>query len=267
MAFNTGERKPFVISFRAESESDETLELFLKHGFDGRNIPLIRMTPVINETSLNAISRTGEFEIIIFTSVHALYSTIQIMDKLGISLSDFKSLSIACVGEKTAKKVLEYFPENEVIIPATFTADGLVEFFGKASIGNKKILLPVGNLSKESLADNLEEMGAEVERVIVYKNDPPLQHEYQSIREYLTHFAPDYLIFTSPSTFKNFEKVFGVFADQALKLYPACAIGDVTAEVIEKSGYTVFLVPSVYTMETLLIELKNKILENKFENI
>ncbi|MBN8544700.1 MAG: uroporphyrinogen-III synthase [Ignavibacteria bacterium] len=264
MASNPVVRKPFVISFRAESESDETLELFQKHGFDGRNIPLIRMTPVINDSSVDAIARTGEFEIIIFTSVHALYSTVQIMDKLGISLSDFKSLSIACVGEKTAKKVLEYFPENEVIIPATFTADGLVDFLSKASIGNKKILLPVGNLSKESLADNLEALGAEVEKVIVYKNDPPLQDEYQSIREYLTHFAPDYLIFTSPSTFKNFLRVFGEFADQALKVYPACAIGDVTAEVIEKSGYPVFLVPSVYTLETLLIELKNKISENKF---
>ena len=264
MAYNPGVRKPFIVSFRAESESEETLELFLKHGFDGRNIPLIKMTPVINDASVDAISRTGEFEIIIFTSVHALYATVQIMDKLGISLSDFKSLSIACVGEKTAKKVLEYFPENEVIIPATFTADGLVEFFSKASIGNKKILLPVGNLSKESLADNLMAMGAEVERVIVYKNDPPDRDEYQSIREYLTHFAPDFLIFTSPSTFKNFVRVFGEFAGQALKLYPACAIGDVTAEVIEKSGYEVFLVPSLYTLETLLIELKNKISENKF---
>ncbi len=253
------ETKPFVVTFRDAAETDETLELFAKHGFGGRNIPLIKMTTVINEASIDAISRLREFEIIVFTSVHSLYSTLQIMEKTGTDLSQFEKLTLACVGEKTAKKVWEFFPENEVIIPESYTGSGLVKFFAKSNIAGTKILLPVGNLSRESLQDEIQALGADVERVIVYKNDPPDPEEYQAIREYMTHLVPDFLIFTSPSTFKNFLRVFGESADPILKLYPICAIGEVTAKAIDEKGYPLFLVPSVFTLETLLVELKNKL--------
>ncbi len=253
-----------AVTFRAYEEGEETESLLRKTGFTGRNIPLIVIDPVYDDDSFSAFSRLEDFDIIILTSVHALYSCVAVMEMLEQSFAKHPRLKLACVGEKTALKALEYFAENDLIIPETYSADGLVAIFKTLGIKGKKLLLPVSNLSKESFAHDLVALGATVERVVIYRTDPPPRESWSLIRGELDISSPDFLIFTSPSTFRNFLMVFGDEAELVLNDCYVCAIGDVTKKAIEDRGYHVFMTPSVYTLETLLTELKQYILENNF---
>lgn len=255
---------PVVVTFRAYEENEETIQLLKQYGFEGRNIPLIVIDPVYDDASFSAFSRLNYFDILVLTSVHALYAAVEVMEKLDQDFSKHPGLKLACVGEKTAKKALEYFSENELIIPDTYSAEGLTAIFEKSGIKGKNILLPVSNLSKESFAHDLTRLGARVERVVVYRTDPPPGESWPLIRNELDLTAPDFLIFTSPSTFKNFLRVFGDDAGVIFDQCYICAIGDITKKAIEDLGYHVFMTPEIYTLDSLLAELKKYTLENSY---
>ncbi|GMU89696.1 MAG: hypothetical protein AMXMBFR49_19030 [Chlorobiota bacterium] len=255
---------PVVVTFRAYEEGEDTLQLLKKHGFEGRNIPLIMIDPVYDDASFSAFSRLDDFDILVLTSVHALNASVDTMEKLEQSFEKHPGLKLACVGEKTAKKALEYFTDNELIIPDTYSAEGLTKLFEKSGINGKKILLPVSNLSKESFAHDLVRLGAKVERVVIYRTDPPPVESWPLIRSELDLTVPDFLVFTSPSTFKNFIRVFGEEAKMVFDQCYVCAIGDITKKAIEDLGYHVFMTPEIYTLDSLLTELKKYTLENSY---
>lgn len=250
------QHKPRLITFRAEEDAAETTALFKKYDFEGINLPLIVITPVLDETTIGIVDNPNSFDIIIFTSVHAFYALISIFDGRG-DIDVLFGKEIACVGDKTAQKVMELFSAENIVVPAKFSAEGLVDYYKTKDIKGKKILLPLGNLAGKTLSDELTAMGAEVKRVVVYKNEPPPEEENNLIRTVLFTYLPEYLIFSSPSIFKNFLTATGEDAGIILENSKICAIGDVTKKEIELNGFTVAVMPDDFTMEALMQKLKN----------
>ncbi|KAB2909908.1 MAG: uroporphyrinogen-III synthase [Ignavibacteriales bacterium] len=277
-----------VISFRSAEEEEETLRLFKEHGLSGLNVPLIVIKTVEIDETKSFFRKLGGYDYLIFNSVHAFYSSLKLMIDLEVELGDFPNLKIACVGEKTAAKALEFIGdkipmEEELLIPDKFSADGLVELFGKVGIKGKRVLLPVSNLSNESFVTKLQSLGAEVDRVVVYRNEPPKEEDFPQIREKITASGAKFYLFTSPSTFKNFMLVMGeggagifkktktnftaegegIVADGENSETPVkrkiCAIGDVTKKAIEEAGFQVDIMPEKFTMENLLHLVKSEI--------
>lgn len=66
--------KPRLITFRAEEDAAETTALFKKYDFEGINLPLIVITPVVDKATIEIRDDPNSFDIIIFTSVHAFYA-------------------------------------------------------------------------------------------------------------------------------------------------------------------------------------------------
>ncbi|MBK7866959.1 MAG: uroporphyrinogen-III synthase [Ignavibacteriales bacterium] len=248
--------KPRVVTFRAEEDAAETTALFRKYEFEGINLPLIVITPVLDNTTIEIVDDPGSFDIIIFTSVHAFYALISIFDGRG-DIDVLFGKEIACVGEKTAQKVMELFSAENIVIPEKFSAEGLVDYYKTRDIHGEESLLPLGNLAGKTLSEELTGMGAEVKRVVVYKNEAPPEEENNLIRTVLFTYLPEFLIFTSPSIFKNFLKATGEDAGIILENSKICAIGDVTKKEIELNGFKVDVMPDDYTMEALMQKLKN----------
>lgn len=256
------QHKPRLITFRAEEDSAETLALFKNYGFEGINLPLVVITPVVDKNTIQIVDDPGSFDIIIFTSVHAFYALISIFDGRG-DIDVLTDKEIACVGTKTAQKVMELFSAENIVVPEKFSAEGLVDYYKSRDIKGKKILLPLGNLAGKTLSEELTAMGAEVKRVVVYKNEAPPEEEFNLIRTVLFTYLPEYLIFSSPSIFKNFLKATGEDAGIILENSKICAIGDVTKKEIELNGFTVAVMPDDFTMEALMQKLKNINLRDK----
>lgn len=249
--------KPRLITFRAEEDAAETTALFKKYDFEGINIPLIKITPVVDNTTVEIVDNPESFDIIIFTSVHSFYSLISLFDGRG-DIDVLNEKEIACIGEKTAQKVMELFSSENVIIPEKFSSQGLVNYYKtRGDLEGKKILIPVGNLTGKMLFDELTRMGAVVKRVIVYKNEAPPEEENNLIRTALFAYYPDYLIFSSPSIFNNFLKATGEDSGIILENSKICAIGDVTKKEIELNGFMVDIMPEEYTIEALMQKIKN----------
>lgn len=250
------QHKPRLITFRAEEDAAETAALFNKYNFEGINLPLIVITPVLDKTTIEIVDDPTSYDIIIFTSVHSFYALISIFDGRG-DIDSLFGKEIACVGDKTAQKVMELFSAENIVIPEKFSADGLVDYYKTKDIKGKKILLPLGNLAGKTLSEELEGMGAEVKRVVVYQNEAPPEEEFNLIKTVLFTYLPEYLIFSSPSIFKNFLKATGEDAEIILENSKICAIGDVTKREIELNGFNVDVVPDDFTMEALMQKLKN----------
>jgi uroporphyrinogen-III synthase len=247
-----------VLSFRAIEEEEATIELFEKYGFEGLNIPLINIITLEDEKTVNSIKKINDYDIIIFSSAHAFYSTMKLLEIAGVEF-ETEGKEIACIGEKTAKKVMEFLGIDNVIIGSNYSADSLGEYFSNRNIENKKFLLPISNLSLEVLKPIIESKGGIIDKVVVYRNEKPTTEECVELRYKIKLFSPNCLLFTSPSTFNNFLSVFGEKSPIILTYCYISAIGDVTKKVIENNGNVVHLVPSVSTLECLLSELREQI--------
>ncbi len=175
-------------------------------GADVVEFPTIKIEPVSDLSCLDdAIERIDSFDWIIFTSVNAselfferLYATGRDARKLG-------SVRIAVIGKATETSLLAFGIRPD-LIPQRYLSEGLVEAFkglaeGPADAEGKKILIPGSEIAREHVSVELRKMGAEVEKIVIYRNVTP---EYQV--EYLDEIfgaAHDLVTFTSSSTVSN----------------------------------------------------------------
>ena len=90
----------------------------------------------------------------------------------------------------------------------------------------KNILLPRSTLPNPFLKQALEQKGAHVKEWTIYENIKPPKRS-------LPNFPIDGIIFTSPSTFKNFLQDYATISPS----WQILAKGPVTAQILQEAGY------------------------------
>lgn len=107
----------------------------------------------------------------------------------------------------------------------------------------QKILLPQGNLADNSLKDSLEKSGHEVTKLVVYETRKPT-HQIQLDLDSL-----DAIIFTSPSTAKNFLEL--TRSTSAIETAIAC-IGTTTYKAVQDLGFKNSICAKEHSSEGLI---------------
>ncbi|WDC84903.1 uroporphyrinogen-III synthase [Caloramator sp. mosi_1] len=103
----------------------------------------------------------------------------------------------------------------------------------------EKILIPRAKGAREFLVDSIRNIGAKVDEVYIYELDLEDKRE---------HIDCDIYTFTSPSTFRNFVKLYG---KEILKDKEIVAIGPITGKEIEKEGFRAKM-PKEYTVDGII---------------
>jgi uroporphyrinogen III methyltransferase/synthase len=187
-------------------------------------LPLIQIKPLKDYAQMDSlIKRMDIFDWIIFTSRFGVLYFFQELFKMGFDSRNLGGVKVAAIGSSTAEKLRKYGIIADLIPPEESSA-GLLSEFKKLNIRENKVLLPRSDLADESLSEGLKNLGAEVYTCVAYRNVMP-----ENLPELDLNFF-DEIIFTSPSTLRNFIKRYGKPPERVR----IRTIGPLTAKEAEK---------------------------------
>lgn len=241
-----------VALMRSLEQGSESLWIFEQAGAEVLLVPTIKVVPPESYDEFDsAAARFEDFRYLIFTSVNAVKMTAQRFKELGVEKRHEK-LKVVAVGSKTAQACIECgFPVN--IVPQFFSAKGVIERLKNEVIPGKEFFIPASAIAGVEIRDRLIMEGGKVVQVPVYDVDLPDENINRDSRELLELKHPEIFVFTSPSTFRNFVRIFveGSCTDYFENKVVA-AIGPSTAKEISGYGVNVSLVPEEFTLEGVL---------------
>jgi uroporphyrinogen III methyltransferase/synthase len=164
------------------------------------HVPMIEIKPARSFKALDAaILRIDEYDGFLFTSQHAVLHFLGRLKRKMKSVEALRSKMIVAVGKSTAEALKKcgvsanYMPEEE-------TAESMAELLRNFPVKGKRFLIPRSDLARDLLVDALRKRGAHVDPVTAYRNICPKIKKQDLGRI-------DEIVFTSPSTVKNFLKM------------------------------------------------------------
>ncbi len=219
------------------SINEKNVELFF--------FPTIEIKPLSpNENEFHKLKNYSSYDYLIFTSANAVKYFIQIIGENNFQAN--RNLQIVATGEKTANELNKLNIEVN-ILPNKFSASGVLDVLPE-NLSGKKILIPGSKISRKELRLNLAARGATVDFIPIYDTVTRTAPEIETNNLKEVNF--DAFVFTSPSSFFGFLKIFDVSEPQIFfKNRTVIPIGDVTAKSIESESVESGGIPEKFTVE------------------
>ena len=182
------------------------------------HLPLIKIEPVEDYGEFDGhLKNIRNFNWIVFASRYGVEYFFKRLECAGFDSRALYGIGVAAVGNSTSNRLSD-FGISADLVPKIESSDGLMEEFKKVDLKGKKIFLPRSDISDKGLENALTALGALVTACFAYRNAMPNDLpdiDFSNFHE---------IIFTSPSTVKNFVKRYGKLPEQA----KIKCIGDVT---------------------------------------
>jgi uroporphyrinogen-III synthase len=237
-----------VVVTRAEGQSENISLLLKKAGATVIPVPTIRIVPTnLSPEDESHVHSFYEYNAVIFSSANSVRN---LLPKISTDEHRTTKPYIVAIGEKTAEAISEFGIAVD-FVPGKSTSEELMNSLAGFDWNTKKVLIPVGNLSNNELADFVRSKGGVVDQVIVYETLPndsipdPIKSEIQNKKF-------DIIIFYSPSQVRNFNDIFGV---EVLKEKQIAVIGPTTKKAVEHYNLDVAIIPDNSTTEDLITTL------------
>lgn len=174
------------------------------------HLPLIKIEPMDDYKEFdNYLKDIKDFDWIVFASRYGVEYFFKRLKAVRLDSRTLANIKIAAIGNSTKNRLLDFGILTD-LVPKKESSEGLIEALstksGSASGGkrvdlkNKKIFLPRSNISDKGLQKALERLGAEVSTSFAYRNVMPAD-----LPDLDLNFFNE-IMFTSPSTVRNFKK-------------------------------------------------------------
>jgi len=190
-------------------------------GAEVLEIPVVKSElPDNKQDFIDALLTLNSYDWLVFTSVNGVATFFEFFFRQFKDMRDIGGAKIAAVGPATAAKLREFHLQVDVM-PDEFVGRKIAEAMAKhSSIENTKICLLRAEKANSDLPDALQELGAIVDDVGLYKT--VLETE-----DFLQHGA-DWLTFTSGSTVEFFHVRFDL--PKVLERFPKMKIASIGPE-------------------------------------
>ena len=188
--------------------------------------------PMISTSIININVDTKSYTCLIFTSKNGVKYFLKNNKKI-------EDKKIITIGNKTAQELKKYGFKADYICSRNYSNEMSNELKTNSVLLDQKSLLVQGNLSDNSLYDELKKFSS-IEKLIVYKTnhnktkDPKLDD--------LLNEEP-YIIFTSPSCFDAFNNLYETRKSKLI------SIGKTTTSYIESKGFETTTTAKMQTYE------------------
>lgn len=233
-----------IVVTRSEEQAPALAERFGALGATPVCFPVIQFQPVYTDAADRAMVQLDAYDWILFTSVNGVRFFIERAPEHWRPASTTK---IGAVGSATLLE-LELNKMTTDFVPEAFTGESLA--VGLGNVHGKRILLPRASIGRPEIIEALRENGATVDDVGLYETVTavPTPNALAQLAKPL-----DAVTFTSPSSVRNFFKIFdgGKPTGFGEKTAVVC-IGPSTAEEAKQFGLTVHAVPDAYTIDGLV---------------
>lgn len=224
-----------IVVTRDASQAKSFVRQLKNRGAEVFQFPTLQITDVDDRNQVvETVGDKSQFDWIIFTSANAV--------KYFLSYADFRhesiqKLKVACVGNKTADLLAEFGLRPE-LTPEKYTTRDLLIALQEYDLNGNRILLPVSNLSRPELEQGLQDLGAQVQRIEVYKNIPYNNPKKKILYKRICDDLVDCITFFSPSALNSFidimdNDVVGLINSRNIIL---AVIGPTTAQAVLEGG-------------------------------
>jgi uroporphyrinogen III methyltransferase / synthase len=238
---NWFERRPLfgrrVVVTRAREQAGGLTAGLRELGAEVLEVATIRTAPPLNRTPLvEALSGLGSYDWLVFTSANGVTSFFEYFFKAFNDLRDIGGVRIAAVGPVTAAHLKDLHLQVD-LMPEKYEATAVAKaLLAEESLENVKILLLRAEQATPELPRLLEEKGAIVDDVPVYRTVPETETAGDA-SDSLRAEGADWLTFTSGSTVEHFHQRFDLPA--LLRQHPrmrVASIGPETSRVLRALG-------------------------------
>jgi uroporphyrinogen-III synthase len=134
-------------------------------------------------------------------------------------------------------------------MPSEYVAESLVAAFAGEDLTDKRVLLPRAAVARDVVPAELAKRGARVDVVAAYRTVIPDHAASRAQVVFGQNHKPNWIVFTSSSTIKNFQ---AVAPKDALNGVRIASIGPVTSETIRSYGLEPDVQAESFTIDGLL---------------
>ncbi|HEY0215205.1 MAG TPA: uroporphyrinogen-III synthase [Cellulomonas sp.] len=220
-------------------------------------VPLIQTVPPHDPTELDdalLALEVGYYGWVAVTSAAAVPVLVDRADETGHTLPALiDSTHVAAVGGSTARALREAGVPVDLVPRGRSSAATLLAAWppvDAAPEGRARVLLPLGDLASDTLADGLRSHGWEVDVVVTYRTVPGPAPEPE-VRDAWGAGDVDAVLLTSGSTARNLVSMLGVAPATTL----VCCLGSATAAEARRAGLRVDAVADDQTPAGLVAAL------------
>jgi uroporphyrinogen III methyltransferase/synthase len=197
-----------IVLTRSRLQMEKFRHKLARLGADVLDIPAVKgVDPDNKQDFVDALLALNSYDWLVFTSANGVKVFFDLFFRQFHDLRDIGGAKIAAVGPATAAKLREFHLQVD-LMPDEFLGAKIAEKFEKhSSIENVKIALFRAEKANPDLPDALQEMGAIVDDIGLYKTVAETEDASGAAADFLAHGA-DCLTFTSGSTVEFFHARF-----------------------------------------------------------
>ncbi|HEY1661409.1 MAG TPA: uroporphyrinogen-III C-methyltransferase [Verrucomicrobiae bacterium] len=225
-------------------------------GAEVLEIPAVKgVTPDKIDAIIDALLSLNSYDWLVFTSPNGVTTFFELFFKRFQDLRDLGGARIAAVGPGTAAKLRELHLQVDAM-PKDYLGKKVAEAMVKeGSIENSKVCLLRAQDANPDLPRALEEFGAIVDDIGLYKTVVETEDFFGAAKNFLEHGA-DWITFTSGSTVESFHARFDLPA--LMKKFPGlklAVIGPETAKAVRALKLQPAAEAKEHTTDGLIAEL------------
>ena len=245
-----------IVVTRAREQAGNFARKLGELGADVLEVPAIKITrPKETDAIVDALLGLNAYDWLVFTSANGVTAFFDIFFRRFQDMRDIGGARIAAVGPATAAKLRELHLQVD-LTPDEFAGKKIAAAFAKfQSIENLKMCLLRAEVANPDLPCALEELGAIVDDIAIYKTVAETE-DPDGAGALLLESGADWVTFTSGSTVEHFHARFDL--PKLLKKFPQmklASIGPETSQAIRALGLKPALEAKEHTTEGLLAAL------------
>lgn len=244
-----------ILITRSLGQSNPDVSKLKNLGAEVILLPTLKIVPPTSWKDCDdVIKNLHDYDFVVFTSKNAVEWFLKRLT-LFEKFDELKKKKIISIGKSTQEKLYQLGLKVD-FIPEKFNSESLIEGLLKFIPSGSKVLLPQSKIGRNIIETRLNEAGINVKRVEVYDVDIPDLNDIENEIILLNKKDVDLYVFTSPSTYENFLKIFDIkdpqnfFNDKLIAV-----IGPTTRKHLENYGINVVIIPEESTFNSLTDEI------------
>jgi len=209
------------------------------------------ITPELSQQNKETIQRINQFDIIIFISPNAVKHGLKHI-QTNTNLSE--NILLATIGQGSAKTLKTKLGKQPDIVPTeNFNSEGLLATSAMQDVTDKHILIIRGNGGREHLKQTLQQRGASVEYLNVYKRIKPATSTID-LEQYLQNNQIAAIVITSAESLKNLLELTPKNITPQLLQVPLLLINQRLINIAKEAGFSQKLYVATEASDNAIIE-------------
>jgi uroporphyrinogen III methyltransferase/synthase len=249
-----------IIVTRTRQQASELAIQLEELGANIIEAPTIELVEPKDWTPVDAaMTRSGEYDWIIFTSTNGVRFTRDRLRFLARDVRAFGTAKIAAIGDATADAIRNDLSLHVDLCPESFVAEALAnELAQRGQIAGKRFLLLRADIARPILREKLQQGGAlEVNDVAIYQTQPAKSLPVGLV-ESLSANQVQWITFASSSTATNFIKLLGDDFARLLSNVKLASIGPITTQTLKSLNLTPTVQAETFNIDGLIEAISSK---------